>query len=203
MAKTPTSNAYGLSNSANVPGNSRRHRAARRAARCRARRRRAAPGARSTGRTRRPRRLATTARNLVAELEADAAQEQQPQHDHQRQIETAEAAAYSGKHRDERSAGGEQPHLVAVPDRADAAHRREPLFALRATNGVIIATPRSKPSSTTYTAEHQREQHEQAMLTQRPASGGHRSGRSGRCDPRITSTRTAGRARVQPQIRAT
>ena len=62
--------------------------------------------------------------DVVAQLKADAAQDQQPEHDHQRQIEAAEGRGVEQwKGEVERAAAGQQPDLVAVPDRADAGQR--------------------------------------------------------------------------------
>ena len=60
--------------------------------------------------------------DVIAQLEAHAAQHQEPEHDHQRQIEAAEGRSVEQRKGEvERAAAGQQPHLVAVPDRADAA----------------------------------------------------------------------------------
>ena len=88
---------------------------------------------------------------MIAELDRDAAQDQQPQHDHQRQIEAAEAGGIErGEGEVERAAGGEQPDFVAVPDGADGAqHGRRRSSSVCATRRWTTPAPRSKPSSTT------------------------------------------------------
>ncbi len=59
---------------------------------------------------------------MDAELDAEAAQHEQPEHHHQREIESAEARGVELRERKvERAAGGEQPDFVAVPDGADRA----------------------------------------------------------------------------------
>jgi hypothetical protein len=58
--------------------------------------------------------------DVRAQLKTNAAQHQQPEHDHQRQVEAAEARRVEQREGEvERPARGEQPDLVAVPDGAD------------------------------------------------------------------------------------
>ena len=65
---------------------------------------------------------------LVPELEAEPAADQQPEHDDQPEVEAAERAGVRLRERHEQhAAAGEQPDLVAVPDRPD---RRRRLLAL-------------------------------------------------------------------------
>ena len=65
---------------------------------------------------------------MVAEFEADAAQHQQPEDDHQRKIEAAESRGVEQRKREiERAASGEKPHFVAVPHRADGVKAGLPL----------------------------------------------------------------------------
>jgi hypothetical protein len=53
---------------------------------------------------------------------AEAAQDEQPEHDHERQIEAAEGRGVEQREGEEEGAsGGEQPDFVAVPDGADGA----------------------------------------------------------------------------------
>ncbi len=70
---------------------------------------------------------------MHAQFDAGAAQDQQPQHNHQRQIESAERRGVQGREGEiERAAAGEQPDFVAVPDRTDAAEHDLPVgFAAR------------------------------------------------------------------------
>src|SRR5579872_3431967 len=60
--------------------------------------------------------------DVRGQFDADAAQHQQPQHHHQGQIETTEARGIEQREgKVERSARGEKPDFVAVPDRANRA----------------------------------------------------------------------------------
>src|ERR1019366_5967537 len=69
-----------------------------------------------------PERLPDRAFDVIAELDGYAAQDEEPEHDHQRQIESAEAGGVErGEGEEQRAAGGEQPDLIAVPDGADGA----------------------------------------------------------------------------------
>ena len=66
---------------------------------------------------------------MVAELDRNAAQDEQPQHDHQRQIESAEAGSVErGESEVERAAGSEQPDFVAIPYRTDRAKHGTPFL---------------------------------------------------------------------------
>src|SRR5260370_37442565 len=70
---------------------------------------------------------------MSAKLERNAAQYEQPEHNHQRKIESAEACCVQRwKREKERAARGNQPHLVGVPYWPNRA-RHEPafLFAVR------------------------------------------------------------------------
>ena len=59
--------------------------------------------------------------DVVAKLDADAAQDQEPEHDHERQIEAAEGRGVEERKGEvEGAAAGQQPDFVAVPDWADA-----------------------------------------------------------------------------------
>jgi hypothetical protein len=65
---------------------------------------------------------------VVAQLHADSPQHQQPQHNHQRQIKARERRRVEQrKGKIERTAARQQPHLVAVPHRANAGQRGPPL----------------------------------------------------------------------------
>ena len=64
------------------------------------------------------------------ELKRHRADDQAEQHQHDGQVEARERGGVRrGERREQRAAGGEQPHLVAVPYRADAAAHERP-FAL-------------------------------------------------------------------------
>src|SRR5258708_23120379 len=66
---------------------------------------------------------------MRAEFDADAAQDQQPQHHHERQIESAEAGSVELREsKVEGASGGHQPDLVAVPDGADGGENATALF---------------------------------------------------------------------------
>ena len=59
---------------------------------------------------------------VAAEFDADAAQDEQPEHDHERQIEAAEGGGVEQREGEvEGAAAGEEPDFVAVPDGADGA----------------------------------------------------------------------------------
>lgn len=64
-----------------------------------------------------------------AEFDADAAQDEQPEDDVQRQVESAEGRRVEqGKGEVEGAASGDEPDLVAVPDGADGAQDGEALL---------------------------------------------------------------------------
>src|ERR1039457_2350277 len=66
--------------------------------------------------------------DVVAQLKAHSAQNQQREHDHQRQIEATEGRGVEQrKSKVERAAASQQPNFVAVPNRADAGKRCAPL----------------------------------------------------------------------------
>ena len=59
---------------------------------------------------------------VASELDGDAAQDQHPQNEEDREVEAGETRReHRRKGREERAAGGEQPHFVAVPVRPDCA----------------------------------------------------------------------------------
>ncbi len=91
------------------------------------------------------------ARALRAELDGDGAQDEHQQHQHHRQVEAAEQRRVDdGESGEQGPAREDQPHLVAVPDRADAVEQD---VAVRVrpcpTIGASIPTPRSNPSRMT------------------------------------------------------
>ena len=64
---------------------------------------------------------------VAAELDADAAQNEQPEHHNEREIEAAEGRGIEQREGEEECAtGSEQPDFVAVPDRADGAKSLSP-----------------------------------------------------------------------------
>ena len=59
--------------------------------------------------------------DVVAELDSNAAKDEEPEHDHERKIEAAEGRGVKKREGEvERAAAGEKPDFIAVPDRADA-----------------------------------------------------------------------------------
>jgi hypothetical protein len=88
--------------------------------------------------------------DVVAQFDADAAQDEQPEHDHERQIKAAEGRGVEQRKGEvERAAAGQQPDFIAVPDRADAGERGAAVSSVRQRKRCSTPTPRSKPSSTT------------------------------------------------------
>src|SRR5260370_39025874 len=76
-----------------------------------------------------PERIPHPANDVIAKLDGGSAQDQQPQNDHQRQIESAERAGVEGgKGKIKRATARDEPHLVAVPDRSDRSQDLAPLF---------------------------------------------------------------------------
>src|SRR5512140_3824808 len=65
---------------------------------------------------------------VMPELDAERAQDEQPEHNHERQVEAAETRGVKEREGVEESAPGrDQPDFVAVPDGADGAEERAPL----------------------------------------------------------------------------
>src|SRR5438105_10365982 len=59
----------------------------------------------------------------MAQLDADAAQHEQPEDHHQRKIEAAEAGSVEqGEREVEGASGSEEPDFIAVPNGTDGAH---------------------------------------------------------------------------------
>src|ERR1019366_882035 len=72
-----------------------------------------------------PERLPHQARDLVAELDRDAAQDEEPEHDYERQIKSLEPRGiHRGKGEKQKAAAGHQPDLVRVPYGADGGQHR-------------------------------------------------------------------------------
>src|SRR6185295_1833684 len=71
--------------------------------------------------------------DVHAQFNAGAAHDEQPQHNHQGQIETAERGRVKGREgKVESAAAGQQPDFVAVPDRTNASEHDLPVgFAAR------------------------------------------------------------------------
>src|SRR5262249_35948190 len=66
---------------------------------------------------------------MSAQLNANTAQDQQPQHDHQRQIKPAETRGVEKRKSEEKGpTAGQQPYFVAVPDRPHGADDGAPLL---------------------------------------------------------------------------
>ncbi len=62
---------------------------------------------------------------MGAELDGDAAQDQPQQHQHQRQVETAEDGGIDGRKGGEGNRpGGDEKDFIAVPDWPDAGEKR-------------------------------------------------------------------------------
>src|SRR5208282_2117357 len=58
--------------------------------------------------------------DVIAKFDSDAAQDEQPEHDHERQVKPAKSRCICGGEREEeRAAASEQPHFVSVPNRSD------------------------------------------------------------------------------------
>ena len=63
--------------------------------------------------------------DVLRHLDRYAAQNQQPQYHHQRQVEAAEAGGIQRREGEiQRAAAGHQPYLVAVPYRTDVRQHR-------------------------------------------------------------------------------
>ena len=59
----------------------------------------------------------------MPKLDGQGAEDEQPEHDHQRQIKPAERCRQEQRKGEEhRAAGGDQPDLIAIPNRADRAY---------------------------------------------------------------------------------
>ena len=71
--------------------------------------------------------------NVHAQLDAGAAQNKQPQHNHQGQVEAAEGCGIKSREgKIEGAAAGQQPDFVSVPDRTNASEHDLPVgFAAR------------------------------------------------------------------------
>jgi hypothetical protein len=86
---------------------------------------------------------------LAAELERDPADDQRDQDQEQRQVEAREHRRVPQRERGEhRAAGGEHPHLVAVPDGPIVLIITRRSVSSWASTLERIPTPKSKPSST-------------------------------------------------------
>src|SRR5579859_5189270 len=72
-----------------------------------------------------PQRLA----RVAAEFNADAAKHQEPEHDHERQIEATEGRGVEeGKGKKQSAAGSEQPDFISIPYWTDRSNRLLPLL---------------------------------------------------------------------------
>src|SRR2546423_4902954 len=95
------------------------------------------------------------------QLDADAAQHQQPEHDHQRQVEAAEARRVEQRKGEvERAAGGYQPDFVAVPHRPDGAQHQAALRVISGNHGADDADAEVEPIEHNVSRQHQRHEYE-------------------------------------------
>ena len=77
----------------------------------------------------------------------DRAEDQREQQQHEGDVEAGEDGGVGlGEGGEQRPAEGDQPDLVAVPDRADGVDEDAPLVVGRGASGWRMPTPRSKPS---------------------------------------------------------
>src|SRR5262249_32680942 len=98
------------------------------------------------------------------------AQNQQPQHEHEREIESAEARRVQRRKRDDhRAAGGEQPHLVAVPDRTDRVDEARAILARPADDEVHHADAEIEAVEHGVADEHHPEHEEPERVNHAPA----------------------------------
>ena len=85
-------------------------------------------------------------RAFVAVLDRDAADDEADEHEEEGEIEAREERRVpAGERRERRAAGDEQPHLVAVPDRADRADERPALADVTADEGQEHADAEVEP----------------------------------------------------------
>src|SRR4029077_9536883 len=76
-----------------------------------------------------PKRIPHPADDVIAKFDGGATQDQQPQNNHQWQIESAEPAGVeNGKGKIKRASGRQQPNFVAIPDRPDRSQDLAPLL---------------------------------------------------------------------------
>src|ERR1039458_2865505 len=88
---------------------------------------------------------------MAAQFERDTPEDQQPKHDHERQIKAAERRRIGAwKERKEHAARGDQPDFVSIPKRADARDSGTALLLGRENRCTTAPTPRSYPSSSAY-----------------------------------------------------
>jgi hypothetical protein len=66
----------------------------------------------------------TPSSSVIAQFQADAAQDKQPENDHELEIKAAEGRGVEQRKGEvERAASGQEPDFIAVPDGADAGER--------------------------------------------------------------------------------
>ncbi len=99
--------------------------------------------------------------DVRAELNADAAQHEEPQHHRQRQIKAAEAGGVEQRKCEvQRSTGGEQPNLVAVPYRADGTQDGTALLVVPGDEEMDRAGSEIKAVQQNINRDHYRDDHE-------------------------------------------
>ncbi len=92
---------------------------------------------------------------MGAELDRHAAQNQQPEHQHQRQIKAGKRGGVDlGESQEEHSPRGDQPYLVAVPDRPDRGQHGAPLVVGAGDEAVHDADPKIKAVQHRINREH-------------------------------------------------
>src|SRR5438067_4175794 len=66
---------------------------------------------------------------MDAEFNADGAEDEQPEHDHERQIESTESGCVEQRKGEVKSAAtSDEPHFVAIPHRTDGADHELPFL---------------------------------------------------------------------------
>src|SRR5712692_7002466 len=113
---------------------------------------------------------------MIPKFNRDAPQDQQPEDDHQRQIETAEARTIkNGKSEIKRSPCSQQPDFVTVPYGADAAEYLSPLRIGACDYQVNDARTEIEAIQQDVRRKHRRDQ----AIPYRFHAGGSSAGRSG------------------------
>ena len=96
-----------------------------------------------------------------AELDRHATQDQQPEDDHQGQVEAAERGGVDVREgHEQHAARGDQPDLVAVPDRADRRQHGPPLLIGPGDDAVDGADPEVEAVEHRVGREHARDDRE-------------------------------------------
>ena len=98
---------------------------------------------------------------MMAELDADSTQHQQPQHHHQREIEAAEAGGIQQRESEiQRAACGQQPHFIAIPYRTDSTNHGAPLFVIAGDEQMDCASSEIEAIQQNVNCNHHRYDHE-------------------------------------------